>query len=368
MDTATPTKPQHQFPCKQCGADLVFAPGTNCLKCPYCGAENCIPEAPPGAVQEEDFRATLANLATSQELADTLTVKCVACGAESQFNSDVVANKCPFCGAAIVATAQSKKQIKPKALLPFLITREQASAAFRNWVSSLWFAPSELSRAAERSGIDGAYIPAWTYDSDTFSSYTGQRGDDYWDTETYTETDANGNSVTRTRQVRRTRWSWVNGQVANQFDDILVLASNSLPRKIADQLEPWDLKNLLPYRDEYLSGFVAESYQIDLPQGFDIARGIMDGYIRQSIVRDIGGDHQRIDSVDTRYENITFKHTLLPIWISAYRYQERVYRFLVNARSGEVQGERPYSVWKIVALALACILVVVLVVLFAHNR
>src|SRR2546428_235005 len=82
-------------------------------------------------------------------------------------------------------------------------------------------------------------------------------------------------------------------QGANQFDDILVLASNSLPRNIADRLEPWDLKNLVPYRDEYLSGFVAESYQIDLPQGFDIARGIMDEYIRQSIVRDIGGDHQR---------------------------------------------------------------------------
>jgi len=369
MDTAQPgTKSQHQFPCKDCGADLVFAPGTDCLKCPYCGAENCIPKAAPGSVREEDFRATLANLAHSQDVQDTLAVKCVACGAESQFGSDVVASKCPFCGAAIVATAQSIKQIKPKALLPFNITREQASASFRGWVASLWFAPSELSQTAERSGIDGVYTPAWTYDSDTDSAYTGQRGDDYWDTETYTERDANGNTVTRTRQVRRTRWSYASGRVQNTFDDILVLASNSLPRKIAQRLEPWDLENLVPYRDEYLSGFVAESYQVDLSQGFETAREIMDGFIRQSICRDIGGDHQRIDSVNTQYENITFKHTLLPVWISAYRYRERVFRFLVNARTGEVQGERPYSVWKILLLVLAIVLIVGGFALVMANR
>ncbi|HEY7120486.1 MAG TPA: hypothetical protein VH475_28135 [Tepidisphaeraceae bacterium] len=370
MDTAPPPSPkfQRQFPCSNCGADLVFAPGTNCLKCPYCGAENRLPEASPDAVQEEDFRATLDHLAGEAETTDALTVKCVACGAESQFGSDVVASKCPFCGAAIVATAESKKRIKPKAVLPFHITREQAVNAFRQWTGSLWFAPSELSKAAEQSKMDGVYIPAWTYDSDTDSRYSGQRGDDYWDTETYTTTDANGNAVIRTRQVRRTRWTWVSGEVTNPFDDILVLASRSLPRKFADALEPWDLKNLVPYRDEYLSGFAAQSYQVDLPQGFDVAKGIMEGYIRQSVCRDIGGDHQRIDSLQTRYDNITFKHTLLPVWISAYRYRERVFQFLVNARTGEVQGERPYSVWKIVLLIFAILLIVVGGILIAHSR
>jgi hypothetical protein len=215
--------------------------------------------------------------------------------------------------------------------------------------------------------MDGVYVPAWTYDSDTYSRYTGQRGDDYWDTETYTERDASGNTVTRTRQVRRTRWSWVSGDVSNQFDDVLVLASRSLPPKIAQRLEPWDLKNLVPYRDEYLSGFVAESYQVDLPQGFEVARGIMDGYIRQSIVRDIGGDHQRIDSLQTRYDNVTFKHTLLPVWISAYRFHQRTFRFLVNARSGEVQGERPYSPWKIILLILAIVLIIGIIGFVASN-
>lgn len=369
MEQAPPiASTKRQFPCKNCGADLIFEPGKDCMVCPHCGTENEIPKSPPGTVQEEDFHAVLASLETSADLQDTLTIKCTSCGAESQFASDVVSNKCPFCGAPIVATTQSKKQIKPKSLLPFKVTKDHASAAFRGWVASLWFAPSALGRTAERSNIDGAYIPAWTYDSDTTSQYTGQRGDHYWDTETYTETDSNGNQVTRTRQVQKTRWSYASGQVFNQFDDVLVLASNSLPKKIANRLEPWDLQNLVPYRDEYLSGFVAESYQIDLPEGFEIARGIMDGTIRQLVARDIGGDQQRISSVNTSYDNITFKHTLLPLWISAYRYQQRVYRFLVNARTGEVQGERPYSVVKIVLLILAIILIIVGIVLIAHRQ
>jgi predicted RNA-binding Zn-ribbon protein involved in translation (DUF1610 family) len=363
---ATPVASQRQFPCKQCGANLVFAPGTTHLKCPYCGAENDIPADPGAVVAEQDFRATLAGLAGQKDTVDAMFVKCTACGAEAHFPPGVVADKCPFCGHPIVATASSKRLIRPQSLLPFHITKEQAADSFRKWVSSRWFAPNALKREAARSKITGAYIPAWTYDSDTISDYTGQRGDDYWDTETYTTTE-NGQTVTRTRQVRRTRWRYASGRVFNRFDDVLVLASNSLPRKYAAALEPWDLKNLVPYRDEYLSGFVAESYQVDLAQGFDVARGIMDGHIRQSICRDIGGDHQRIDRVNTQYREITFKHTLLPIWISAYEFLGRTFRFLVNARTGEVQGERPYSGWKIFLLVLVLLVGVLVVVLLANR-
>jgi predicted RNA-binding Zn-ribbon protein involved in translation (DUF1610 family) len=361
-----PVQSQRQFPCKDCGATLVFAPGTSHLKCPYCGGENDIPADTTAVIEEQDFRATLAELASHKDSVDVMLVKCTACGAESHFDANVVASKCPFCGHAIVAAASSKRLVRPQSLLPFHITKEQAAASFRQWVNSRWFAPTALRREAERSKITGAYTPAWTYDANTISDYRGQRGDDYWDTEIYTAME-NGRSVRKTRQVRRTRWRFASGRVFNTFDDVLVLASNSLPRKYAEALEPWDLKNLVPYRDEYLSGFVAESYQIDLAQGFDVARGIMDGHIRASIHRDIGGDHQRIDWVNTRYNDVRFKHALLPLWISAYEFHGRAYRFLVNARTGEVQGERPYSAWKITLFALA-ILALALTMFILFNR
>lgn len=355
-----------QFPCKQCGANLVFAPGTTCLKCPYCGTENEIAGDGP-AVEELDFRAQMAQMQATAPTQETLAVRCNACGAETDLSHNVVADKCPFCGAAIVAVAASKRMIKPGAVLPFVITRAQAENAFAKWVSSLWFAPSNLARLAQRARIDGAYVPAWTYDSNTDSFYSGQRGDDYWATETYS-TMENGRSVTRTRQVRRTRWHSVSGRVGVNFDDVLILATRSLPQKQSQALEPWDLKALVPYRDEYLSGFAAETYSIGLDEGFNLATAVMDQGIRQSVNRDIGGDHQRIDSLRTQYLTITFKSILLPMWISAYRYGDRPFRFLVNARSGEVQGERPYSAWKITLLVITILVVAAILMLVFNGR
>lgn len=363
---ATPPPLQQQFPCKQCGAALKFEPGHDSLKCPYCGTENTLAPV-AGVIEELDFRAQLSALAAGEPAHDTVSVKCTACAAETTLPPDATAGNCPFCGAPIVATGSTRKSIRPKSLLPFKVNKDQASERFRTWVSKLWFAPNALARSAERAAIHGAYLPAWTYDSDTASIYTGERGDDYWETETYTEV-VNNQTVTRTRQVTKTRWTFVSGAVANRFDDVLVMATTSLPAKHLAALQPWDLENLVPYADEYLSGFVAESYQLNLPDGFEAARQIMDAEIRRSVERNIGGDHQRISSVNTRYDNITFKHLLLPVWISAYRFQEKVYRFLVNARTGEVRGERPYSPIKITLLVLAIILVLVIIFLIASHH
>ena len=84
----------------------------------------------------------------------------------------------------------------------------------------------------------------------------------------------------------------------------------------------------------------------------------MSGVILQDVRRDIGGDEQRVHKVDTDWSAETFKHLLLPIWMAAYKYNGKSYRFLVNGQTGEVQGERPWSVWKI---AFAVIIVGLLI-------
>jgi len=342
---------QKLFPCKQCGAEVDFKPGSDSLCCGHCGFENPIPESEAG-VAELDFEASLGELERRGESHEQITVKCTTCSAETTLAANQTASECPFCGSNIVATGAARTLIRPKALLPFKVTRDQALDAFRGWLRSRWFAPGRLKRiAGADSSLSGMYVPYWTYDCDTTSDYRGERGDDYWVTESYTALE-NGKTVHKTRQVRKTRWTSVSGVVQNSFDDLLVLASRSLPGKSASLLEPWDLTALVPYQDEYLSGFRAESYQVDLKEGFSIARGMMDGQIRLTVCRDIGGDHQRISSLHVRYRDITFKHLLLPVWMSAYRLREKVYHFLVNARTGEVQGERPWSGWKIFGLVL----------------
>ncbi len=341
-----------EFTCSQCGGEVAFQPGTESLNCPYCGSLQQIERA-EGEVSELDFEAHLEQAAEAEETQEQLSISCSSCGAETTFEENVTSDECPFCGTNIVAATQSLRQIKPKSLLPFAIGHKQALASFKKWVRSRWFAPNELKKLARTvGGLSGIYIPHWTFDCGTTSPYVGERGDNYFVNETYT-TRERGRTVRKTRRVIRTRWTRVSGVVRQAFDDILVLASESLPRKYAERLEPWDLDQLVPYRDDYLSGFRAESYRVDLKEGFEHARLTINATIRAEIRREIGGDHQRIHSTDTSYRDITFKHILLPVWLSAYRYKDEVYRFLVNARTGEVQGERPWSWVKIAAAILA---------------
>ena len=366
MSAAEPTDGK-QYPCSRCGAKLDFAPGTSVLKCPYCGFENPIqkPEAP---VQEQDYRSFLEQVANEKETHEARRVKCDKCGAETTMPPEATAGICPFCAANMVFSGEASRLIKPEGILPFKYTRNAAFEAVRRWIRGLWFAPGDLKQYAQSdSRLAGIYIPYWTYDSDTTTSYTGERGDYYYTTETYTANE-NGRQVTRTRQVRHTRWTPASGTVRNSFDDILILASKSLPRKYADSLEPWDLDSLVPYADDYLSGFRAESYQVSLAEGFEEAKGVMASAIRDSIRSDIGGDEQRINSEDTQYGKITFKHILLPVWMSAYRFRDRVFRILINARTGEVQGERPYSPWKIAGAVLLGLIIIAVIVLVSMSK
>jgi hypothetical protein len=212
--------------------------------------------------------------------------------------------------------------------------------------------------------MDGIYVPYWTYDADTASRYTGERGTVYYETQRVVR-DGKATTV----QVARVRWNPVRGHVARFFDDVLVLASRSLPKSFTDGLAPWDLAAMEPYAPEYLAGFRAEAYAVKLEDGFREARAIMDGVIQRDIRFDIGGDRQRIHQVDTTVRDVTFKHVLLPVWLAAYKYRGETYRFVVNGRTGKVQGERPYSAVKIaIAVVLGLIAAAGFGYLYAMNQ
>jgi hypothetical protein len=350
------------FPCKACGADLKFCPGEQSLTCEHCGAVNEI-EVTLEVVEEQDYQQALASLERSAATVERLEVRCDACGANVQFEDNVTSKACCFCGTPMVAGAVSAKRLKPTALLPFALTKREAVEKYRAWLASLWFAPSKLAKEATiDSALVGAYLPFWTYDCVATTAYTGMRGEDYWDTETYTTT-VNGKLTTQTRQARKTRWYPAAGRVVDNFDDVLVPASTSLPVERQIEVEPWGMRDLVAYRDEYLAGFRCESYSVDLAEGFNGAKVRMRPTIESSIRGDIGGDHQRITTMQARYNEIRFKHILLPLWVSTYRYNRKVFRVIVNARTGEVVGDRPWSGWKIAGVVMTILAVAGIVAL-----
>ncbi|UWQ30952.1 TFIIB-type zinc finger domain-containing protein [Leisingera sp. M523] len=356
----------HRFPCEQCGADYSYDPAAGTLTCGHCGHSESIRSGPwkGTALQELDFAAAAADRLPEAEIEVTRVSTCPNCAAQVEFDPDTHAKECPFCATPVVTGTGESRHIKPKGVLPFAIPERAAHKAMTDWLGGLWFAPSGLREYARKGRrMQGIYVPYWTYDAQTRSRYSGQRGTVYYVTETYQQ-----DGETKTRQVSKVRWTPVSGRVQRFFDDVLVLASNSLPKRYTEALEPWDLSQLEPYQPQYLAGFRAEAYTVDLETGFAEAGQKMDRVIERDVRFDIGGDRQRISDIDTQVSEVTFKHILLPVWLAAYKYRGKTYRFVINGQSGRVQGERPYSAVKIAAAALAAAIVIAAIAYFAGQQ
>jgi hypothetical protein len=365
------------FPCLQCGADLQYAIGDAVLQCDFCGARREIVLDPEAGIVERDFRAELERQAAMRAAAaaeaaasaatgaavdaavesddpgdgDLNEIRCDACGADVVFPGTLSSSECAFCGSPLQREAahSAEERVPVDGVLAFAIRREEARTRLAAWVKSRWFAPSAFTRRGVQGRFSGVYMPFWTFDSHTASRYRGQRGDHYYVTV--------GSGKNR-RRVRRTRWRSVSGQFERFFDDVLVLAGSDADRELVDRLEPWPLDRCEPFDRRFLAGFLARTYDVELGDGFGLARQRIDAAIREETCRRIGGDVQRISSLSSTYDPITYKHLLLPLWLLSYRWKDRTYRLVVNAVTGEVQGERPWSWIKITLATLAGLAVV----------
>ncbi|MEE9427478.1 MAG: TFIIB-type zinc finger domain-containing protein [Paracoccaceae bacterium] len=336
---------EHRFPCDTCGADMRFAPDHGELVCDHCGNEQEIglDKFVANPIGELDYLSALDADLPEQEIEEYRVLSCPNCGAQVEFDSVNHAAECPFCATPVVTDTGLHRHIKPRGLLPFTLSESDGRKVMSDWLGALWFAPNGLKDYSRKGRtMDGIYVPYWTYDADTKSQYRGSRGKVYYETRTVRR-----NGKTQTQRVQKVRWRSKSGRVARWFDDVLVLGSRSLPKKFTDALEPWDLAALEPYQPEYLAGFRAEGYTVQINEGYQEARTHMDRVIRRDVKFDIGGDRQKISDVQTVVNDVTFKHVLLPVWLAAYKYRGKSYRFVVNGRSGRVQGERPWSIVKI---------------------
>lgn len=318
------------------------------------------------AIAELDYTAFLARQAGNEPQLVQQTIECPQCGARTTLDPNVVGGRCAFCATPLVATrATSERQIQPRALVPFAIERRAAQDVFLKWIAGRWFAPNALQKSVRSlQGVRGVYLPCWTFDAHSTSSYAGMRGIDRIVSEQGTDSQGNRRTVHRTV----TDWYPASGVVALTFDDRLVPASSSIPPKLAEVLRSWDIGALVPWAPEYLAGFTVEAYQLGLEPAFAQAKASWDDAIHEAVRADIGGNHQQVHHIDTALDSITFKHILLPVWICSYLFNGRSWQVVVNGQSGEVRGDRPWSPWKIGSAVVAALAVAfVLYLLFGQH-
>lgn len=337
-----------KFPCPQCGADVVWHPGAARLRCGYCGFARDVDRDPDGPAKVAE-RPLEAGLAEPEKLGwgiERKSWRCGRCGAVETLEPGVRASSCAFCGTpGVVEAPPDADLVRPQGVLPFRIPRDQAVGRFRSWLKSLWFRPGDLSRFARLDNVRGVYVPFWTFDAATFSRWRAE----------------SGRRVGSGKNARIV-WTPAAGTLEHFFDDLPVPASRGLDADLARGLEPFPTAELVPYDPAYLAGFLAEEHGLALGEAWTTGKARMEATLRAACRAEVPGQHCRNLTVETRWSGLAFKSGLLPVWIAAYQYRGRPYRYLVNGATGLAAGTAPWSWIKIglVALSLLVLLVVFL--------
>lgn len=341
---------EKKYPCKGCGAQLHHDAARGKLVCPYCGYTEEIAAAPAaGGPQEYDLEEALRAGRFEKGWGTGMrSIKCRSCGAQVDISPSAEATTCPFCSSPQVVLEKPPEDVfTPETMIPFAVDKKQALAAFRTWIVGGWFRPSELKQNWNMGKISGVYLPYWTFDADTHSLWKAMAG--------YSYDEVQPGAPGKTGRVRKIRWEQASGTHTEVFDDVLVFASKGLSREMVESIEPFYLKKLVPYKPEYLAGWSAERYTVNLKEGWGFGKQKISRMIEAACGKKVPGDTHKDLQVSTNWRQVKFKHVLLPIWVASYEYGGKVYRFLVNGETGKVHGEAPVDKIK-VALAILAVL------------
>lgn len=352
------TKIETDRKCPNCGGTLEFDPSSGKTKCPYCDSEFDIPKEEEIEIHSKELDFKDAELKANSDWGiKTKTVICSNCGADSVYDELVIASECPFCGSNQVMEASTEGVMAPGGVCTFKISKEKAEESFKKWIKRKWFCPKKAKNSADAKSFKGIFVPAWTFDTDTVTVYRGEYGEER------TETDSKGNSRTVID------WYRTSGTYSCFINDHTELATDRYDSAMVKKLLPFDTENNLTYKPEYIEGFYSEKYSVGLGTAWERAKIALKPKIRQGVHRKIESDHftnhSRITSMSTAYNDIKYKYLLLPVWISSYTFNGKIYRFMVNGESGRVSGKAPVSALRIlIAVLVALGLIFLLYILF----
>lgn len=335
-----------QHKCPNCGAALVYDPKSGKLRCDHC--ETLIDFDQDDNVRERDFD----ELETNKEFwdSDITCYRCSNCGAVVVSPRTSLSTACPYCSSPVVIDDSTGSIVKPDSVMPFEVTVSDAAKRLLAWRKRRIFAPRKFRKMVGEESLKGVFVPAWTFDADTSTQYSGTVGYHrtrtvHRDGKTYTET--------------YTEWRHVSGVIDMPFDDIFVRANNNIPENFFRKLQPYPQNKYRVYSDEYLAGYLADHYTVEPMDAFSQAQNQMRSQIRERIVSVHHADVEGQLDLDMEILSKTFKYMMLPVYIVATKYNNKVYNQYVSGVYSEddkkqckVCGKAPVSVWKVLIAVL----------------
>lgn len=348
------------YRCESCGGIMEFDAASQTLKCPNCDSTIEIIND-KSSIEEHKLTIDDKRVIKVSEKQST-TMSCTGCGAQIEVNSNETAAMCPYCGSKYVLAKNQADTLIPDGVVPFKIDKNQVADNFRKWMKKRYLAPSDLKNLYQHGGLQGIYIPYWTFDADAKCWYNAEGG--RYRNENYRDKDGNMKS----RRV--TDWYYTRGSFTNFFDDVPVPASTRFKNGMFKGIEPYDLKQLASYTPQYISGNLSENYSIGLEDGHRDAIIQIDNRLRNMAQDDVRKRYDTVRNVRIKKElsRETYKYILIPLYSTAFSYKNKNYNVLINGQTGKVNGEYPKSPVKIAIIVIVIIIIILLGFIFKHKQ
>ncbi|HVA51748.1 MAG TPA: hypothetical protein VNH11_35735 [Pirellulales bacterium] len=314
-------------------------------KCPVCQAlldeedlfcGNCGAEAPAAEARQADASRAF-----------TYNFRCSACGASMSYDASAGRLRCPFCGSEDLSKQADAKTISPTRVVPFVMTRDQAVAAMRAWLGRGFWRPGDLAQQAMVVSMTPVYVPCWVFQATTHTFWAADTG--------------------QTPGGARGQWFPLFGEHRGRHEGLLVAASGALTPAETTAISPFDLSKGVEPGGVDLDNITVEQFAVPRKYARPLARAGLEG-LEQLACRQYVPGRCRNLKVNVRLEGLSSEPVLLPAWIMAYRYRDRVFRFLLNGQTGAATGQAPVSYRKIALAVGIALAAAVLIALAALSR
>ena len=325
-----------QFKCPCCDGAIEFDSGSQKMKCPYCGTEFELDAllAYGGEVDgqnpEEMHWDTAAGTEWKEGETDGLRIyTCNTCGGEIVADDTTGASECPFCGNPVVMTGQFAGDLKPDLVIPFKLDKKAAIAALQNHYKGKLLLPSVFKDQNHIKEVKGLYVPVWLFDADAdaHARYKASRVRT-WSDSTYRYTETSYFAVTRAGGIG--------------YENVPVDGSTKMDDTLMESIEPFDIREAVDFRTAYLSGFLADKYDVDAETSIVRANERIKRSTEDAFASTVVGYHTVVPvNSSIKLENGRAKYALYPVWILNTQWNGQKFTFGINGQTGKIAGDLP---------------------------
>lgn len=327
--------------CPRCRGFMEFDPKEGQLRCLSCDYMETVLARNEEEVcaEEKDFIYAERNGNHDWGVAKK-TVRCGHCGIEIIYDAADPLEECLYCGSNKITEAEVEPGLAPGGVCVFELDAKQAAERFEAWIRKRWFCRKELKASVHPKKFKGIYLPCWTFDTHTDTTYDADYGVGYQKTK--------GGTVLN--------WDGCCGEYKEFIDDQIVDGSSRHERDLLNMMQEFQTKDNKAYRQEYLAGFAVERYSVELKDAWERAKELiferLQRHVRNKILALYHADEVKNIKMTTTYTRIQYKLLLLPVWVICFDVKGKLYRFMVNGQTGSVSGKFPISPGKVASVVL----------------